>query len=152
MRKLILTVLIFLIIGLFCFSWNGYEAFLEEAIDVGAGVKKINGTDFTSKEIILIGKGANISGLTLVFTRAAGSALTIDFAFEVSTDGGITWATYGDNDGFIEIPTNEAPVEGNTVRIYWQVYLFGASNIRLKSIHNSDGANNVTAVNVCFSY
>jgi len=149
MRKLIAAISILFLVSI-CLSWTGYEAFLGTAVDVNATVTKTNGVGFTSNEIILIGKPAAVVGMAFVFSRAAGSASTVDFAFEVSWDGAKTWGTL--DGGTVQIATNTAAVTGTTVRVFKEINLYGVSNIRLKSIYNSDGANNVTGVSVYISY
>lgn len=154
MKKLILTMSIIFLLAFYCFSWSGYEAFFDTAIDVNAGVTKTDGTEFTSNKIILIGKSAAKAGITFTFDRAAGSASTVDVIFEASFDGGTTWATIWDTSDVmkIQVPTNTAAVTGTTVRAFFQLNLNGASHIKVKSIYNSDGANDITGVNLFISY
>ena len=125
------------------------KAFLATAVGVNAGVTKANGTDFTSVEVNVVNLPSQ-GALTVTFARAAGSASTVDFYFEISTDGGSTWATF--EGAQISIATNHAVISATTVRSALLVDLGGVSNIRLSKIVNGDGSNNITAVNVSISF
>ena len=110
---------------------------------------KANGTDFTSVEVNVVNLPSQ-GALTVTFARAAGSASTVDFYFEISTDGGSTWATF--EGAQISIATNHAVISATTVRSALLVDLGGVSNIRLSKIVNGDGSNNITAANVSISF
>lgn len=89
-----------------------------------------------SKKVVLI----------FTFTRAAGSASTLDFYFEFSHDDGTTWTDYDDITE--QIATNTTAYSGTTVRVMEFVYVDGMTDLRLKKITNGDATNGVTAVNV----
>ena len=150
-RNLMLAISIIFLVGI-CFSWSGSAAFFDTAVSVNAGITKTDGTEIESNEILLIGKSTDMFGITVVFDRAAGTSSTVDVDFEVCFSGRSegTWATL-DNATF-KIPTNEAVVTGTTVRVFKRFDLNGVSRIKVKSIYNSDGANNITGVNAYISY
>ena len=129
-----------------------HKDFLSDAIDVGANVVKEAGTDFITWEPDF--DPLNTVALTVEFTRAAGTSSTVDFEFEVSFDGGDTWALFRDSlsNPLIRIPTNTTVISGTTVRVTFQVNVYGYSDIRLKSIDNNDTLNGITAVMVTLSY
>jgi hypothetical protein len=145
MRKLFLICLLVLTVSAFS-SQSYYAAFLDTAVDVGAGMTKVNVTDFTSKSHFT---PVNTASITITFTRAAGSASTVDFYFQVSFDGGTTWANYRST---ISVPTNEPVISGTTCRVLTPVNLYGVSHIRLWKIVNGDVGNALTAVNATISY
>jgi len=144
--------LIFLAILLLCltplFSKLRTSAFLDTAINIAAGG---TGT-FTSNVLDVMWRttdGRQVGGITVTFTRAAGAADTVDFTFDISYDGGTTWASF---EGVtIQIATNHAVISGTTVRAYIEVNLYGISHIKLHSIKNNDGVNNITACNATLS-
>jgi hypothetical protein len=153
MKKKILTLLIAAVLIAAAIplgaDYRYSKAFLAAAIGVNAGVTKTNGSDFTSVEINVVSLPSQ-GALTVTFARAAGTASTVDVYFEVSTDGGSTWATFEGTT--ISVATNHAVISGTTVRSALLIDLGGISNIRLSKIVNNDGSNNVTAVNVSISF
>lgn len=124
-----------------------YEDFLTTAVDVNAGA-----TVATASSSIWVSRPgySGVVALICTFTRAAGSASTLDFYFMASHDGGTTWENY--DDITIEIPTNRAVYSGNIVREVYLVYVYGLTHLKLRQIVNNDGANNVTACNVTLSH
>jgi len=140
---------IFVILAFACLQlWAMYtQPFLSADIAVNAGVLKVNGTDFTSAEIDVDRfSGNGTASLYMQFTRAAGSASTIDANFEVSSNGGATWATL--EGGTLSVATNHSVISGTTVRVYKQYNLNGVGKIRLQSVKNNDASNNITAFNI----
>lgn len=125
------------------------KSFLAAAASVNAGVTKTNVADFTSVEINVVSLPSQ-GALTVTFARAAGTTSTVDVYFEVSTDGGTTWATFEGTT--LSIATNHAVISGTTVRSALLLDLGGISNIRLAKIVNNDSSNNITAVNVSISF
>jgi hypothetical protein len=111
---------------------------------LAAGATKVHVTDFTSRTLH-IGHSFQSKSLIFTFTRAAGTANTVDFAFEVSVDGGTTWATLEQE---FKIPTNQDPVSTTVVRVVKELEAITADYIRLKSITNNDGVNALSALNV----
>lgn len=148
MRKKYLVILTLLLFIPLFGSHSFNEAFLATAIDVNAGNTATNGSEFTSLEIS-IGQSSRVA-LTCMFTRAAGSASTVDFAFEASYDGGNNWATFEGTT--IRIATNHSIISGTTVAVLKLANTPGISTLRLKSIKNNDGVNNLTNCNVILSY
>ena len=147
MMKSLRWILLFLLtIGLLG-SYNTNYVFVTGDVDVAAGVTKTNGVDFTSKEVPV--RVAPLIALTVIFERAAGSSSTVDFAFEVSYDGGTTWATF--KGVAISVRTDHSVVSGNVVRVFQLVNVPGASHIRWKSVLNNDSGNNITKCNVVLS-
>ena len=121
--------------------------FLATAVDVNASATKVNGTDFTSLELDvrpLCGNGL----ISVTFTRAAGGADELEFYFQVSNDGGVTWSTIE----YLKIgyPTNSEAVS-NVVRGAKPIVLDAITHIRLWKIINGDAANNCTACNAKLS-
>ncbi len=128
-------------------SWRYSANFLSAAINLNAGLTATNGSEFTSNELK---DSAEIVACTVQFTRAAGAADTVDFAFEASYDNGTSWATF---EGVtISIASNHSVISGTSVSVLILVYVPGVSHLRLKSIVNGDGVNNLTAINVSVSY
>lgn len=149
MRKIKYVILFCLVLILtLSGAWRYKGNFLSTAIDVNASATATNGTEFNSRELNVraISQGA----LTATFTRAAGAGDTVDFAFEASYDNGANWATF--RGVIIEIPTNQAVISGTTVTVLIFVRLQGVSHLRLKTVTNNDGANNLTDINVMLSY
>ena len=129
-------------------SWSRSYNFVETAFNLNAGLTATNGVEFDSEELSV--KRRSPVAFTVTFTRAAGAADTVDFAFEASYDNGNTWATF---DGVtISIPTNHSVVSGTTVAVLKIIRVRGVSHVRLKSVKNNDGVNNLTAINVVLSY
>jgi hypothetical protein len=123
------------------------ENFIATAISVNASATATNGSEFTSREQ---SAKAQAGQIIITFTRAAGSSsLTVDFYFQISFDGGTTWADYVEGVG---VETGHAVISGTTVRVSRPISLAGCSHIRLAKIVNNDTANNLTAVNAAFSY
>jgi len=129
------------------YRWS--QDFLAVAVNVAANTAATNGAEFTSVNINIANQ-AGTGAITVTFARAAGTAATVDFAFEISTDGGATYATF--EGGTISVATQHAVISGTTVRVAYLVDLGGVSHIRLKSITNNDLANNITAANVKISF
>jgi hypothetical protein len=147
MRKAFMFLaLLFLIAPIICFGTS--KALLTTAVDVGAGVTKYNMTDFNSPG--QSPEHALTAGITVEYTRAAGSASTLDVDFEISFDGGTTWATF--EGASFQVATNHSVISGNTVRVFKEYNLFGAFYLRVKSIKNNDASNGVTAVQVYLSF
>jgi len=124
-----------------------HRDFLAAAVDVNAGVTKVNGTDFTSLELDvrpLCGYGT----ISVTFTRAAGLTDKIAFYFQVSNDEGLTWSTV--EYVKIEYATNSEAVS-NVVRGTEPVILDAITHIRLWKIVNNDASNNCTACNATLS-
>jgi len=156
MKRYILIFILILTIPLLG-SVRKSEYFLIDAagdpspIDVDATVTKTNGTDFDSEEIS-IEHSIKIT-LTVKFKRAAGSASTVDIEIEVSPDYKSTWSLLRSSNGtaLIRIPTNEPVVSGTTVVRSYQLEANGFSHFRIKSVENTDAANNITEFNVMIS-
>jgi len=132
-------------------SWQNNRPFLAAGVSCGVSTTLVNGTGFTSNELAITLAGYDVINnglLNITFTAAAGSALTVDFEFQVSYDGGTTWTTaYYVR---IQTPTNETAVT-NVVRVSKPIYLYGISHIRLYRIVNNDDANNLTVCNASMS-
>ena len=154
MKKLIIISILILAIPLLA-TWNRSDAILDGTLGILATATATNGAEFTSEEVIVY--DTPVIGVTAIYGRAAGSALTVDFVFEVCYDGGsggpaptaAHWATFNGTD--IKIATETAAVTGTTVRVFYEIAVYGASHFRVKSITNNDTANNITAVNVVVS-
>jgi len=129
-------------------AWRYKTDFIATAFSLGTGGEAMNGEEFDSKELNIV--GISQIALTVKFTRAAGSASTVDFAFEVSYDNGTNWATY---EGVtISVATNHSVISGTSVAVLRLVHALGMSHLRLKSVVNNDGTNGLTAINVSLSY
>lgn len=127
--------------------FGGPQSFLDTAVDCAAGVTIVNGVGFTSREIMV---SSSMAGLAVTFTRAAGSSSKVDFYFQASNDGGITWTTaylYK-----VSVATDAAAVS-NGVRYadVSGIELRGVSHIRLSKIVNGDLVNDLTACNAAIS-
>lgn len=138
------------VLALFNLSLNAQntknEDFLAAAVNVAAGA-----TVTTASTSIWVSEAgySDVVALICTFTRAGGSASTLDFYFMASHDGGTTWENY--DDVTVEIPTNQAVYSGNIVREVKLIYVYGLTHLKLWQIVNNDGANNVTACNVTLS-
>ena len=128
-------------------SQQRHKWFLSTAVNVAAGATVTYPATLPSG-VVDVSKYSKCS-FTVVFSRAAGAADTVDFTFDISYDGGTTWASF---EGVtIQIATNHAVISGTTVRAYIEVNLYGISHIKLHSIKNNDGVNNITACNATLS-
>jgi hypothetical protein len=148
-------VLIFLSTVLLADKKYGHKAFLASAISVNATVTKVNVTDFTSLELTTMNPQVrDIAAIIVTFTRAAGTSSTVDFKFEASYDGGTTWALLFDATGekTFSVATNTVVISGTTVAVLFQINTGGVTNLRLRSVYNSDATNNITAVNATLSH
>lgn len=125
------------------------ENFLATATTVNASTTVTNGTDFTSRSITVGAAAHPVVGIMVTFTRTIGAAGTLDVNFQVSYDGGSTWADY--DDAQIQVATNHAALTGNIVRYYTLMGVYGASHVRVKSMVNNWAGGNLTAVNVSLS-
>lgn len=125
------------------------QDFLSTAVaTITTGATATNGTDFTSASVTLGQRAASVVGIMVTFTRATGSASTLDVNFQVSWDGGTTWADY--DDGEVQVSTNHTAITGTTVRYFTLLGLYGANAIRLHTLKNNDSGS-ITAVNVSIS-
>jgi len=151
MKKLFLTILtaVFLLMPLSA-DYTGNTAFLATAIAVAADTVEVVGTGIATHSLPL--GSQEIIGITCEFIPAGASASTVDFYFEVSYDGGTTWASLSKN-AIAEIPTEQAVVTGESaVRVFYEVNVYGASHIRWSSVDNNDAVNALSGVNVYLSY
>jgi hypothetical protein len=155
MKRLFIVALVMLMVLPLLADRTYTEAFTT-AFALNAGATKVNVTDFTSASVkVSEEKGARMALLTMTFTRAAGSASTVDFYFQVSYDGGTTWADFNDpiaDAEYHSLATNHAVLSGTTVRVSRIIHLAGVSHIRLAKVVNGDGGNNLTAVNATLSW
>jgi hypothetical protein len=147
MKKFKTLALIIFVIAFMSVARADTTAFLATAVSVNATVTKVIVTDFPDHKIPLGGK--ETATFTFEFTRAAGSASTVDFRIQGSKDDGATWTTFYT----FQIPTNTVIVTGTTVRVLYDVNLpAGYTHVRLYSIYNSDATNNLTEVNAYMSF
>ena len=146
MKKHLIIFLLILAVPLMG-TWRRSTALLDGTLGVAATATATNGTEFESANLIIY--DVPYIGVTAIFTRAAGTALSVDFVFEVSFDNGTTWATFQGTD--IEIATNTTAVTGTTVRCFYEFRVYGASHIRLRSVLNNDTVNAISAVQVVVS-
>jgi hypothetical protein len=93
--------------------------------------------------------------IIVIFGRAAGSASTVDIELSVSNDGGLTWSLLREatslDEVLIQVPINTTAIEGNTVRVSFMLNIIGFDRLRVESIENTDGANNITDCQVQIS-
>lgn len=146
MKKLIVILMLMLVVPLMA-TYRRHTAFLDGTLGVGTSSTATNGSEFESANIKI--HDVPFIGVTAIFTRAAGSTSTVEFIFDVSFDGGATWATFIGTD--VEIATNTAVISGTTVRCFYEISVYGLSNIRLRSVKNNDSSNAISAVNVVLS-
>jgi len=146
MKKHIMIFLLILMVPLLAAD-KRHDALLDGTLGILASATATNGTDFDSVELPV--NGFTVIGVTVMFARAAGSALTVDFIFDISYDGGTTWATFIGAD--VKIPTQTTPIAGTTVRAFYEIVVHGVTDFRVKSITNNDDVNNITEVNVVVS-
>ena len=156
MRKILFIAMITML-ALPLMADRTYTQAFTTAFNLAAAGTAMNGTEFTSTSIkVSEEKGAKLALLTLTFTRAAGSAtLTIDYYFQVSYDGGTTWADFHDpiaDADYLSIVTAHAVLSGTTVRVSRIIPLNGVSHIRFSKVINNDTGNNLTAVNATLSW
>ncbi len=143
---IIAAALILMVVPMRADQEKSATAFLASGVNVNASTTAANGTDFTSVEIPVAEypSFAAYGVIQVEFARAAGSASTVDFKFQISMDNATTWTWYNLE---IDVPTNTTAVTGTTVRMAYPVQIHGVTNIRLAVIDNTDAANNVTACN-----
>ena len=154
MKKLIIISILILTVPLLA-TYKRHDALTAGTLGVLATATATNGTDFTSVELPV--HNTPFIGVTAMYNRAAGSALTVDFVFEGCYDGGTDtepvatahWATFKGTD--IKIATQEAVVTGTTVRCLYEIRVAGISHFRWKSVKNNDTVNDITNVNVVVS-
>lgn len=156
MKKLSLILLVIMLALPLVASYHKHWTMLGTAVNCAANTVISNGTAFASAHVP-IGKESypRDCSATITFTRTAGSALTVDFEFEVSTDNGETWSLLREADSLdtplVQIPTNTPVITGSTVRVTFYFNVPAVSHIRLRSIDNNDTANALTAINVTLS-
>ena len=156
MKRLFIIALVMLL-ALPLLADRTYTQAFTAAFSLAASGTATNGTEFTSAEVkVSEERGAKIALLTLTFTRAAGSAtLTVDYYFQVSYDGGTTWADFHDpiaDADYLSVIAGHAVLSGTTVRVSRIIPLNGVSHIRFSKVINNDTVNNLTAVNAILSW
>jgi len=156
MKKIWMSILIALLaLPVWAVQTNS-GSFATAAFNVGAGATALRATAFTSAGIKVTEEfGAHSALLILEFTRAAGSSSTVDYYFQVSWDGGTTWADFKEpvaDAEYFSIATNHAVISGTTVRISFVIRLDGVSTIRMSKVVNGDSSNALTAVNAYLSW
>ena len=150
MRKIFLiSVLAILLLMPAWGRWQKNYTMLTAAINIAAGATATRGTEFESP-------GRDVSkydfcALTITFARAAGAVDTVDVDIEIYNGQNWTLLAQYNGDPLIQVPTNTDAFVGTTVRITYIVNLAGAKHIRIGSVENTDGVNNITAFNVTLS-
>ena len=156
MKKIALVALALALVFPLYASYHRSWKMLPTPVNCAANTIIINRVNFWAGHIpIGSERQARECSATITFTRAAGSASTVDFEFEVSTDNRVTWSLLREPDALdtplVQIPTNTPVVSGTTVQATFYFNLPGVSHIRLRSINNNDTVNNLTAINVTLS-
>jgi hypothetical protein len=156
MKRLFIIALVTLMI-LPLMADRNYTQVFTAPFNLNASATATNGTDFTSASINVSGNvRANMALLTMSFTRTAGSATsTVDFYFQVSYDGGTSWADFHDpiaDADYLSVIAGHAVLSGTTVRVSRIIPLNGVSHIRFSKVINNDTVNNLTAVNAILSW
>ena len=156
MKKLTLIFLAALLVLPLMASYHKHWTMLGAAVDCAANTVITNGTNFASAHVPIDKESyPRDCSVTITFTRAAGSASTVDFEFEVSTDRMATWSLLREADSLgtplIQIPTNTPTITATTVLVTFYMNVPAVSHIRLRSIDNNDVANALTAINVTLS-
>lgn len=147
-KKWLVILSVLLVIPLFA-DYTGHTDFLDTAISVNADTEKTIGDGIADHRIAV--RDREVIGLTCIFTPAGTSTSTVDFYFQVSYDGGTTWAALDDG-ALFEIQTDVPAITGSIVRVYGPVNVRGASHIRWSKVDNNDAVNALTLVNVILSY
>jgi len=148
MKKLLVLIWILLLILPLAASHKKNVDFVTTGFDLAiSGTKVIGDTGFTDNKVGVTDAPGGL--ITATFTRAAGSASTVVFYFQVSYDRGTTWADFIQT---VEVATNHSIISGTTVRVSEPVDLRGISHIRWSKAVNGDAANALTAVNVAISW
>ncbi len=154
MRRFLLIVAILLLFMPLVADYDGNTPFLATAISVSANSVKTLGSGIASHSVPL--GEQNKIGLTCIFTPAGTSSATVDFYFQVSYDGGDSWAALDNlatsSGALAEIPTNFPAITGSVVSYYIQIGVKGASHIRWNKVDNNDTSNALSDVNVVMSY
>lgn len=119
--------------------------FLATAISVNDNDVAVNGTDFDSLELVPdIGNFKELGAVSVWFTPATPAAVTIDFEYQASLDGGSTFSSmYFFR---IQVDTNETQDTG-VVRKVILLNLFGVTHLRLYRVKVNSGAGNCTLIN-----
>lgn len=150
MRKIFLiSVLAILLLMPVWGRWQKDWVMLDAPINIGTDVTAWLTTDFESPARDV--RHYDGCTLTIIFTRAAGAADTVDVDIEIHN--GREWASLRQYNGnpLIQVPTNTGAITGTTVRIGYQVDLSGVKYIRIRSVENTDSANAITNFNVTIS-
>lgn len=144
-RLSIMAALVLLLVAFSSANVARKENFLAAAATITASTTVTNGTEFTSTEIEVRTTMSPVMGVTATFTRTTGGAATLDIYFQVSYDGGTTWADF--DDATIQISANHTVVTANVVRYYQPLPLYGVTNIRISKMVNNWAGGSLTAVN-----
>jgi len=148
-KTLILALVAILALPLFA-THQREKWFLGTAVDVNAGATVTYPATLPSG-VVDVSKYSEVS-ITVVFSRAAGAADTVDIEIWCSPEGS-TWSLLRETDGeaLFQIPTNTDAITGNVVRVTFIINVQGLRYLRLGSVENTDGVNNITGFNVLCS-
>ena len=125
------------------------KPFLNAAINVAAGATVTHPATMQSRALKV--DGYSTCSIQVEFDRAAGAADTVNIEFW-STQDGVDYSLFREafslGEELIQIPTETAVVAANTVRVTFILDVRGLQRLRIGSVENSDGVNNITAFNV----
>jgi hypothetical protein len=158
MKKLAILFLIALLALPLAADRTFSESFTTATFNLAAGATAWRATNFTSAGIKVSGEyAARMALLILEFTRTSGSSSTVDFYFQVSYDGGTTWADFKEpvlDAEYFSIATEHAAMAGTTytVRVSQIIHLAGVDHIRLAKVVNGDSSNALTSVKATLSW
>ena len=150
MKKAMILVLIAVLALPLVGSYQRHYWFLAHSVNVAAGATLTYAATLNSRTINV--EKYSICSLTVVFTRAAGAEDTVNIELWCSPEGS-TWSLLRETDGeeLIQIPTETDAITGDVVRVTYEINIHGIKYLRLGSVENSDGVNNITTFNVLCS-
>jgi len=144
-RSLISVLAIFILSALVFSEVYSKKEVLSTAVTLNASTTVVNGAGgVTWYDVTLPSSVSPIIGVTMTFTRAAGSDSTVQAFFQVSFDAGTTWSDLEGQE--LSVATNHVVISGTTVRVTEMLAVYGVNRLRVKHFINNDGANNVTAL------
>jgi len=121
--------------------------FFSSAVNVDAGATKTNGSTLTSLVVPVVKDNV---AMTMEFSRGAGTADTLDIELEgrSKSTGDTDWSILRNTSGvpMIQVATGTDVITGTTVRLKLMFNFYGIKRLRVRSIHNGDSVNNVTAI------
>jgi len=152
-KKILFTALMLLLIMPVFANYRYSRDFLEAVESVNDNTTSVDGVGHDSRDID-ISTGFSVVNITVEFLPAVPAAVSIDFEYQASTDGGRTWTTGLAGDAYIRIRVNtDVDSIDEIVRITGGPFnVHGVWGLRLYRIVVGDGAGNCTGIQTNVSY